>query len=213
MHISLNVNGVYKAIMGDRYYETLPKLDPDTESNTEVYLEVASQVLTKTLEYVPVDTGNLMNSVYIKPFGNGFEIGYDCDYAVYVHEIGFNYHEPPSQYKFLEDAAFEVIVDYYDETGIVIPVYIEYDPLRVFIGGENPPGQRLVSIKNKQVELQTPEKLNSLWEKFRKFKPKKASPEEIIYHQKMVEFFEYYSKQGKSSWSILLELADRMRHD
>lgn len=47
-------------------------------------------IYRKSLEIVPVETGNLRTSGFIRPEGNGFNtqvwIGYNAFYAIYVHE-------------------------------------------------------------------------------------------------------------------------------
>lgn len=213
MQIELNTDAVLQRLLGNRYYDTLPYLSKETISTTNVYLTVAQKILERSLDYVPYDTGKLRNSAYIKPFSTGFEIGYTAEYATYVHEIGFNYHEPPTQYKYLEDAAFEVVVEYYNESGINIPVNIEYNPLRVFVGGENAPGQRLVTVKNNQQANQNPDVLRQMWEGLINYNPDTANDSDKAYYSKMREFFNYYHQRGNSSWSVLSEWADRMRHD
>lgn len=213
MYISINTDVLMQKLLGNKYYNTLPKLNNDTISTTDVYLTVAQKILERTLDYVPVNTGNLRNSVYIKPFNTGFEIGYTAEYATFVHEIGFNYHEPPTQYKFLEDAAFEIVVEYYNDTGVVIPLNIEYTPLRIFVGGEDAPGQRLVTIKNKQITNQNPEMLKEMWSGLTNYNPNTASDADKAYYNKMINFFNYYHTRGKSTWSVLSEWADRMRHN
>lgn len=213
MQIEINTNAVLQKLFGNKHYDALNNISKESINATDVYLTVAQKIIERSLEYVPYDTGKLMNSAYIIPFGTGFEIGYTAEYATYVHEIGFNYHEPPTQYKYLEDAAFEVIVEYYNDTGINIPVNIEYTPLRVFVGGDNAPGQRLVTIKNKQKANQNPEVLKQMWDGLNAYNPDTASESEKTYYNKMRDFFNYYHQRGKSSWSVLSEWADRMRHN
>ena len=96
--------------------------------------EFAMSIYLKSAEYVPVDTGALKRSIYIKAYKNSegqdaYEIGYKKNYARFVHEIGFYHHEWPTRYKFLEDAAYEVLAEY----GYSYTVSIEYYPLRIFV--------------------------------------------------------------------------------
>lgn len=108
-----------------------------------IYLSASMEIIAKALYYTPVDTGNLIGSLYIKPITRGFEIGYTADYAVYVHEITENHHEPPTRSKFLEDAAFEIQSDFRASHGVDVPIKIEYSPLRIFVGGLKTPGERI----------------------------------------------------------------------
>lgn len=66
--------------------------------------------------YCPIDTGELRRSGYIdarrnRRMGVSAELGYGlggmAPYAVFVHENPFFYHEPPTQYKFLQRAMDE----------------------------------------------------------------------------------------------------------
>lgn len=111
----------------------------------KAYALIAFKVLRRALYYTPVDTGKLRDSSYIKPYKDGYVVGYDCDYAVHVHEVGFNYHEDPTQYKFLEDAAIEVLEEHLEDTGLT-DINIEYNPLRVFIGVKDAPGKSIVAM-------------------------------------------------------------------
>lgn len=57
-------------------------------------------------EIVPVDTSNLKNSAFTRPFAAGWAtdvaVGYTAEYAVYVHERTELRHEPGKEAKFLE---------------------------------------------------------------------------------------------------------------
>ena len=191
---------------------SLPSDDNKKLTKSDILLTVAQKILERSLEYVPVDTGKLRDSVYIKPFGDGFEIGYTADYATHVHEIGFNYHEPPTQYKFLEDAAYEVTIEYFEQTGMDVPVTIEYQPLRIFIGYEDAPGEDLNSVKFTESYVQNTEVLEKMWQGLVNHNPDTASEAEKIHYKKMEEFFDYYYNRGHNSWNILSEWADRNRH-
>lgn len=70
-----------------------------------LYLQAESQRIC------PVEFGNLRASAGTRSEG---ELGttvvyvfYTADYAIYVHEIIENFHEPPTQAKFLEQPARE----------------------------------------------------------------------------------------------------------
>lgn len=62
--------------------------------------------------YVPVDTGALKNSGRLEATGDGFDqvvrVSYNTEYAIYVHEILTNFHEPPTSAKYLQRAIDEV---------------------------------------------------------------------------------------------------------
>lgn len=109
---------------------------------------LAKMIYDKSMEYVPVDTGKLKKSGYIRKRGAGYEVGFSADYATYVHEIP-NHHEAPTQSKFLEDAALEMYeeaVKYYE---ISTEVKITYEPLAVYIGVNGAPGNILGSNMEK----------------------------------------------------------------
>lgn len=49
--------------------------------------KTARRVRTKSMRLVPVDTGRLKSTAYVRNIPNGAEVGYGTDYAIYVHEI------------------------------------------------------------------------------------------------------------------------------
>jgi hypothetical protein len=64
-------------------------------------------VLSESKKLCPVDTGTLRGSGHVnEPTASDgnihAEIGYSQGYAYWVHEIIENYHEPPTQAKYLE---------------------------------------------------------------------------------------------------------------
>jgi hypothetical protein len=64
------------------------------------------RVLEPSLRLCPKDTGALRASAWVDAGASGAgylmgSVGYDTDYAVYVHEVFAN-HKPPTQWKFLE---------------------------------------------------------------------------------------------------------------
>jgi hypothetical protein len=71
----------------------------------------ASEVFMQSQYEVPVDTGALRSSGYVTtPYIVGKDVGVAivyggaaAPYALWVHEILENYHEPPTKAKFLED--------------------------------------------------------------------------------------------------------------
>lgn len=98
----------------------LANLDQVISSIEEDVLPQAIEEAVKpTLElsqtYVPKDTGRLHDSGYVavnKRRGQvSVEVGYnrtgEAPYAIFVHEMPQFYHEPPTQYKYLERAMDE----------------------------------------------------------------------------------------------------------
>lgn len=183
------------------------------ELNSNVKAIIAYKILHRAILYTPVNTGKLRNSVYIKPYEDGYEVGYTCDYAIYVHEIGVNYHKPPTQYKYLEDAAFEILNEYKADTDIELPVTIEYNPLRVFIGVDNSPGESLTGIKANEQLLNKPETYEKLLNDFMNFDYDTGSDADKAYYDKMADFFNYYENyRHMNTMAILREWIDRQRH-
>lgn len=107
--------------------------------------EIVNEIVRYSLLYTPVDTGYLFDSLYVYKHGMAFEIGYKAEYAAYVHECS-NYHIRPAKRKFLEDATVEVLSRYFVETGIVVPAYIIYSPLRVIVGSSMSSGKKIFGI-------------------------------------------------------------------
>ena len=124
-----------------------------------------------------------------------------------MHEIIDNYHNPPTKAKFLEDAAFEIMTEY-GEIGTYINVSIEYDPLRVYIGGGKLPGASLIEVKQKEKENRNSEAMKELLDYF------SVENHDEIYNEKMEAFFYYYyTVRKKKFWDIADLWADRNRHD
>lgn len=68
-----------------------------------LYAEAAN-IMRVSLRQAPVDFGLLRRSHYITlPRRGQVELGYGASYAVFVHEITENFHEPPTKAKYLED--------------------------------------------------------------------------------------------------------------
>lgn len=112
-----------------------------------------SLVVELTLKYTPIDTGHLVKTLFIKDYINRDEdkavaIGFDCDYAKFVHEIPFYHHEFPTRYKFLETAALETIQRF----GSIYPVTITYSPLCVYINDETR-GENISAIQEYRKKL------------------------------------------------------------
>jgi len=75
----------------------------------EFLAQLTEDVFALSQQLVPVDTGRLKASGYRRALGFNFVIGYNTEYAAYVHEIIDNYHAPPTQAKFLQDAFVKVM--------------------------------------------------------------------------------------------------------
>jgi hypothetical protein len=85
----------------------------------EVMPEVLVEALEPTMDlsdkYAPKDTGVMVNSRYNEVRGSRAgpraEVGYnkhgEAPYTIFVHEMPQFYHNPPTQYKFLERALNE----------------------------------------------------------------------------------------------------------
>ena len=81
----------------------------------QVILEEANMIFAKAMILTPIDTGALRGSGGVSapmnmPQGIGVDIffgGPAAPYAMYVHEILGNYHNPPTQAKYLEQPFME----------------------------------------------------------------------------------------------------------
>lgn len=188
--------------------------DDEDDVLDETYEMAAFNILRKALYYTPVDTGNLRDSSYIKPYKRGYEVGYTADYAIHVHEIGFNRHEYPTRYKFLEDAAYETLEEYYAETGDLLDIKIQYDPLRVFVGVKDAPGQNISSVRIGPIDSNKIAAYRRLLNVFNNFDVNTAAADDIAYYNKMKAFFDYYKKHRKyQDMDIIMEWMDRQRHE
>lgn len=130
------------------------KVFGDNVKDKSTMMVYVSMIIELTLKYTPVDTGHLISTLYIKDYTNkdgerATEIGFDCDYAKYVHEIGFFYHEPPTRYKFLETAALETA----ERFGLIYSLSMSYSPLRLFINDSNK-GENIQTIQSRKKYLE-----------------------------------------------------------
>ena len=71
-------------------------------------LKIALKILDRAQTKVPVDTGFLKSTGRVKQIKDGYQVVYDANYAIYVHEIE-NYKHKNGQAKFLEEAYYEVM--------------------------------------------------------------------------------------------------------
>jgi len=73
----------------------------------KILWEEGQRIMNESVQICPVDTGRLRSSRYVrapKTHGNEttVEMGYDTDYAIFVHENLEAFHKAPTQAKFLE---------------------------------------------------------------------------------------------------------------
>lgn len=106
-----------KKVTNDSLIADFQKLDQQTRTAfmqaLQIFVEV--DIGEETQRQVPVAKvggGTLRRSWEVDTpvqDANGVFItfGYDTDYAVFVHEILDNFHEPPTKAKFLEDPVLE----------------------------------------------------------------------------------------------------------
>lgn len=81
----------------------------------EVMVEALEPTMQLSDHYAPKDTHTMVNSRYneVRKRGDGLraEVGYNkngqAPYTIFVHEMPQFYHEPPTQYKFLQRALDE----------------------------------------------------------------------------------------------------------
>lgn len=169
---------------------------------------LASEILKRTLIYAPVDTGKMRDSVYIRSLSGGITIGYSVDYAIYPHEIGFYSHKGLTRYKFLEDAAYEVA----NEMNTNYVITITYSPLAIYI---NVPdiGSKIIDIKERQESNLKQVEIDKALSNFYNFNKSEASQEDILHHDKMQKFFDFWRSRNVSDTPIIEEWQDRQRHD
>lgn len=96
-------------------------LDAAAEVSEDIMLEALQPTLEKAKYYCPKDTGDLVESAFLRVASfrgkprveMGFAKGGDPYYAIYVHEILHYAHEPPTRAKFLEAAVKEDLDEIY----------------------------------------------------------------------------------------------------
>lgn len=130
------------------------KVFSDNAQDRSTLTVYVSMIVELTMKYVPVDTGHLLSTLYIKDYinsdgENATEIGFDCKYAKYVHEIAFYNHEYPTRYKFLETAALETS----EHFGLIFPLSISYSPLKLYVNDVNK-GENLQTIQSRKYYLE-----------------------------------------------------------
>lgn len=96
-----NLNGWLRS-MEREFYEALDEAEPALEKSLKQH------VVKPSLHICPIDTGALRTSVWVSVMrvaGGRLQahVGYDTDYALYVHEDPDAAHAPPTRWKFLEE--------------------------------------------------------------------------------------------------------------
>lgn len=205
----------------DRYFDYLELEEKQAQFEkeynnriVELSAQAAQLIRDRAIEYTPVDTGTLLYSQYLFPYEQGWELGYACEYAVYVHEISFNKHEPPAQYKFLEDAAYEVQNEFKEVYGVSIPIKIEYDPLRIFIGVTDAPGEFISDIKENEKVWTSEDNIIKMYD-FLNSPPDftRWNDKQIDFYMKLNKFVDwYYGHRHIDGESVLREFGMRQRH-
>lgn len=160
----------------------------------------------KAYEYTPVKTGYLRKSMFVRFDGMGADIGYTAKYATYVHEIAMYEHESPTQYKFLEDAAFEVMNEVYSRLKIKVPIYIEYSPLVLHINTPLAKGKSLYTqkaiVQRAENEINWDEKYSYVVSQMALYETYKDMPEPL---QILWDYLKYWygRKGGKDAKQLL----------
>jgi len=97
VQVSVEVLDAYK--QGRLADATMPQ-----ETKSLIVHRIGKRTLELAQQWVPVDKGNLKNSVLYEEDEAGFGIEYTALYARYVHEIMTNYHMGNTRAKWLTDA-------------------------------------------------------------------------------------------------------------
>ena len=181
---------------------------------TNTYMLIAVEILKRSQLYVPIKTGELKNSAYLKNRDGYSEIGYSANYAVHVHEIESNQHKYPTRHKFLEDAALEVWNETPKQLKIGIRIGIIYNPLRLFIGtAENLPGENLFKIQKNFKAMNTPEFEDKIRQFWMSYNPTTATPAERSTYEFMSRYIEWYAGVRNQGINTVFDhMKRRMRH-
>ena len=99
---------------------------------------LVQDIVANLMILTPVETGKLLNSLYVNEGSLTTEIGFDTDYMVYVHECEYK-HKAPASYKFLEkavDAAYEKWKGFSESLTYHIEISTAPNTLKVVINSE-----------------------------------------------------------------------------
>lgn len=204
-----------------RSQEFLQYLKDNRESlNNEIDLvinKLAVDILAKALRYVPVDTGRLRDSAYIKKRGDVVAVGFNCPYAIYVHEVAYNRHKKPTRYKFLEDATYEVMSKYIRrlKSGVqLIDVAFQFNDegIAVLIDRRHQKKNKMsyISVKNQYKKYRDND--DSIMTLKKELRHQNILPDDT--YKKLLDYVEYYSNRGKgkraSTKDIIRSFAERI---
>lgn len=104
-------------------------VDGSSDESSISEIEIASEIIYQNSQLaVPYDTGRLLESGFVDYFGDYAVIGYETDYASFVHEIKENHHTQGKS-KFLEDCA----VDYIKSTNTNLSLKIALKKVGVYL--------------------------------------------------------------------------------
>lgn len=109
-----NPQGFYFTLKGvdalRRQLEELAEVPLEDELTEAVENALNDYVLEPAREIVPYDTGRLHDSGFVSVTNERGRIraivGFDTEYAIYVHENPDVFHKPPTRWKFLEEPLF-----------------------------------------------------------------------------------------------------------
>ena len=200
MQLRISKKRVYKDMFSDILNKYNENTEENNNDNNEEYNMLSSlidmvgeRIFLRAVQYTPVDTGNLRNSIYRKNVGDGIIIGYSADYATYVHEISFYNHKYPTRCKFLEDAAFEVMkeLDIMD----ICRIGISYDPLEIYIN--TPGGIDIAKHKEFIDKLSSSKNIK----KYVRQLYKKISFERGEYSDSFEQYIEYWSNRRHKTFN------------
>ena len=200
MKLRISKQRVYKDMFSGILNGHIENTSADSEDNDEdesirssLVDMIGERIFLRAVQYTPIDTGNLRNSIYRKNVGDGIIIGYSAEYATYVHEISFYNHKYPTRCKFLEDAAFEVIeeLDIMD----ICRIGISYDPLEIYI---NTPGGIDIA---KHKEFMDRLSGNKDIKKYVRQLYKKISFERGNYSDSFEQYIEYWSNRRHKTFN------------
>lgn len=108
-------------------------LDQFAGASDEIIINALMPTFKKARdEYCPIDTGALRESAYLQSTGTKkgprVEIGFGKNkkpgYTMFVHEDPNMYHEPPTRYKFLQQAVLEDLDVIYQRLGAGYKVFM-----------------------------------------------------------------------------------------
>ena len=206
-------------LMEDQGLERLDDLgiyEDDVNTELDILLNKMSiEITALSLKYVPVDTGKLKKSLVYKKVDNGFMIGFNCDYAMWVHEVAYRHHKKPTRYKYLEDASIEVISKYRKQFGsLMADIRIEYsygkDGVYVIIGRGIDTGKKDLEDL---VDFYTSDKKDAYVKMARALYHGKNKDKNIALYNKLIDYVDYHQHQGAKNKSLKNILESFIKRD